>query len=46
MRRRVPPPRRSSSDLSLVLTERRQLGASGGVLERAITFKVTRLLTF
>ncbi|MEJ2540737.1 MAG: hypothetical protein P8188_12325, partial [Gemmatimonadota bacterium] len=34
------------SDLFLVLTERRQLGASGGVLERAITAKVTRLLTF
>ncbi len=34
------------SDFFLVLTERRQLGPSGGVLERALTAKVTKLLTF
>ncbi len=34
------------SDLFLVLTERRQLGDGGGVLERALTLKATKLLTF
>ena len=34
------------SDFFLVLTERRQLGETGGVLERALTAKVTKLLTF
>jgi hypothetical protein len=34
------------SDFFLVLTERRQLGAGGGVLERVATAKVTKLLTF
>lgn len=34
------------SDFFLVLTERRQLGAGGGVLERIATAKVTKLLTF
>lgn len=34
------------SDFFLVLSERRQLGGEGGVLERAITAKVTKLLTF
>jgi len=34
------------SDFFLVLTERRQLGTAGGVLERALTAKVTKLLTF
>ncbi len=34
------------SDFFLVLTERRQLGAAGGVLERVATAKVTKLLTF
>lgn len=34
------------SDFFLVLTERRQLGDGGGVLERALTAKVTRLLSF
>ncbi|GMV04952.1 MAG: hypothetical protein AMXMBFR53_12320 [Gemmatimonadota bacterium] len=34
------------SDFFLVLTERRQLGPGGGVLERALTAKVTKLLTF
>jgi hypothetical protein len=34
------------SDFFLVLTERRQLGAGGGVLERVATAKVTKLLSF
>ncbi|UCC25464.1 MAG: hypothetical protein JSU98_17335, partial [Gemmatimonadales bacterium] len=34
------------SDFFLVLTERRQLGGDGGVLDRAVTAKVTRLLSF
>jgi hypothetical protein len=34
------------SDFFLVLTERRQLGEEGAVLERAITAKVTKLLAF
>jgi len=34
------------SDLFLVLTERRELGAGGGVMDRAVTLKVTRLLSF
>lgn len=34
------------SDFFLVLTERRQLGTGGGVLERAVTAKVTKLLSF
>jgi hypothetical protein len=34
------------SDFFLVLTERRQLGTGGGVLERVATAKVTKLLTF
>lgn len=34
------------SDFFLVLTERRQLGAAGGVLERVATAKVTKLLSF
>jgi hypothetical protein len=34
------------SDFFLVLTERRQLGTGGGVMERAVTAKVTRLLGF
>lgn len=34
------------SDFFLVLTERRQLGGSGGVLERVATAKVTKLLSF
>ena len=34
------------SDFFLVLTERRQLGADGGVLEHALTAKVTKLVTF
>lgn len=34
------------SDFFLVLTERRQLGPGGGVLERAVTAKVTKLLGF
>ena len=34
------------SDFFLVLTERRQLGSRGGVLERAVTAKVTKLLGF
>lgn len=34
------------SDFFLVLTERRQLGEGSGVLERALTAKVTKLLTF
>jgi hypothetical protein len=34
------------SDLFVVLTERRRLGAMGGVLERAFTVKATKLLTF
>ncbi len=34
------------SDLFLVLTERRQLGAAGGALERAVTIKATKLLSF
>jgi hypothetical protein len=33
------------SDLFLVWTERRKLGRDSGVLERALTLKVTRLLT-
>ena len=34
------------SDFFLVLVERRQLGTGGGVLDRAVTAKVTRLLSF
>jgi hypothetical protein len=34
------------SDFFLVLTERRQMGTGGGVLERAFTAKVTKLLAF
>jgi hypothetical protein len=34
------------SDFFLVLTERRQLGAEGGVLEWVATVKVTKLVTF
>jgi hypothetical protein len=34
------------SDLFLVLSERRQLGPAGGVLERTITAKVTKLLAY
>jgi hypothetical protein len=34
------------SDFFLVLTERRQLGVGSGVLERAITAKVTKLVAF
>ncbi|HSG48979.1 MAG TPA: DUF5916 domain-containing protein, partial [Longimicrobiales bacterium] len=34
------------SDFFLVLTERRQLGEGGGVLDRAVTAKVTRLVSF
>ena len=34
------------SDLFLVLTERRRLGEGGGVLERALTLKVTKLVSF
>jgi Domain of unknown function (DUF5916) len=34
------------SDFFVVLTERRQLGAGSGVLERVLTAKVTKLLTF
>lgn len=34
------------SDFFLVFTERRQLGSEGGVLDRAVTAKVTRLLSF
>jgi len=34
------------SDFFLVLTERRQLGEGGAVLERALTAKVTKLLSF
>ena len=34
------------SDFFLVLTERRQMGTGGGVLERALTAKVTKLLAF
>ncbi len=34
------------SDFFLVFTERRRLGDEGGVLERAITAKVTKLLSF
>ncbi|MDT8342449.1 MAG: DUF5916 domain-containing protein, partial [Longimicrobiales bacterium] len=34
------------SDLFLVLTERRRVGEGSAVLERAVTAKVTRLLTF
>lgn len=34
------------SDLFLVLTERRQLGEGGGVLERALTLKATKLVSF
>lgn len=34
------------SDLFIVLTERRQLGATPSVLDRTITAKITRLLSF
>ena len=34
------------SDFFLVLTERRQMGTGAGVLERAVTAKVTKLLSF
>ncbi len=34
------------SDLFVVLTERRQLGTNAGVVERALTAKVTKLLSF
>jgi hypothetical protein len=34
------------SDFFLVFTERRQLGATSGVLERVLTAKVTKLLSF
>ncbi|MDP2959769.1 MAG: DUF5916 domain-containing protein [Longimicrobiales bacterium] len=34
------------SDFFLVLSERRQLGTAGGVLERVVTAKVTKLLSF
>jgi hypothetical protein len=34
------------SDFFLVLTERRQLGVGSGVLERALTAKVTKLVAF